>query len=220
MSVEITSLSTCGAILLYELLHIPATEVGNIVGDYLRSFRLNNLEKINQKHQKMLEERSLTKDDLKTIEPKFGIPVLDAASLETNDVLQSIWAKLITNAADPNFTREIRVAFINVLKTFTPVEVGILSFCNKRINFNKDVSPYSRFTITIVRSVLLQELNIDDTTCNIAIGNLERCQIFKRNPLIVEPDKKIIVNLTTFGAAFIDACISDSFTHYVSVLDI
>lgn len=50
MSIEITSLETCGAVLLYNLLRVPATELGNIMGDYLRAFRFNVLEKINLKY--------------------------------------------------------------------------------------------------------------------------------------------------------------------------
>ena len=38
-----------GAALLYDLLKVPAQEIGNIIGDYLRELCLKNLEKLSRK---------------------------------------------------------------------------------------------------------------------------------------------------------------------------
>lgn len=46
--------------------------------------------------------------------------------METDDFLQNTWARLLTNAVDPNFKSEIRVAFVDVIKTLTAVDVKIL----------------------------------------------------------------------------------------------
>ena len=103
MSIEINSFAACGAMLLYNLLKVPVQEIGNIIGDCFRDYRLKNLEEISKKHLRNIEKRHLAKEDLRVVSLKIGLPLLNEASLETDETLQEIWAKLLTNAADPNF---------------------------------------------------------------------------------------------------------------------
>lgn len=128
METNIDSWGTCGAVLLYKLLKVPAEEAGNILGDYLRSFRAKNLEWLYQKYCEMKKERGLTDAQLRPVPPNVGVPLLEAASLETHDPLREIWARLLTNATDPNFKEEIRSAYIEVIKGLSPTDARLLQY--------------------------------------------------------------------------------------------
>ncbi len=214
MTAEIISYSVCGAMLLYDLLHIPAVEVGNILGDYLRKFRLENLENINQQHQEQMKARGLRHEDARYIEPKFGLPLLDAASLDTDEILQKVWSVLLTNAADFNFKSEIKTAFIDVIKTLTPVEVKILEYCNALMSQVKD-DEMTEFIFYLDREKIIKAMNISAISFEAAIQNLERCRILTETMDrwfdVSENGKDPLMRkcLTSFGILFIRACISD-----------
>lgn len=210
----------CGAALLYELLRVPAQEIGNIMGDYLRDYRLANLEKINKKHQQMKKDDKLTNDALRPISPKLGIPLLNAASLEENDALQGAWARLLTNAVNPNFKKEIRNAFINILESLSPVEVAILQGFYEILQEGGEweTPETTNTTIRINKDALLEEFKLVSIELEASLLNLERCQLITT----LHPSNNVIINnnrgvnkgepsLTALGVLFIQACVVGSY---------
>ena len=57
---------------------------------------------------------------------KFAIPLLQAASLEEDDYLQDLWAKLLVNAANESSGVDEKRTFIDILERLTPIEARIL----------------------------------------------------------------------------------------------
>ena len=57
---------------------------------------------------------------------KLAIPLFQAASLEGDDYLQDIWAKLLVNASVSKRTVELRRAHIDILERLSPIEALIL----------------------------------------------------------------------------------------------
>ena len=197
-----------GAALLYDLLKVPAQEIGNIIGDYLRYIRIKNLESLSHKFHEQKGKNKTTRP----IELKLGIPLLNAASLEENDVLQELWVRLLVNAANPDFTSEIRVAFIDIIKTLTPTDAQILRLIYSSVT-PQDLAGSSRIEVCINRTKAINDLHIDPLTCDASLDNLERCQLISRpDPMWSETDEdgSVIKILTALGILFIRACISDS----------
>ncbi len=70
---------------------VPEDTVGLLVGDYLHDLRIRNLDKISRKTEKILRERGVK--DPEPIGPKVLLPALEAASEETDETLQGMWAR-------------------------------------------------------------------------------------------------------------------------------
>ena len=197
-----------GAALLYDLLKVPAQEIGNIIGDYLRELRLKNLETLSRKFNEQREKNKT----IRPISPQIGLPLLNAASLEENEVLQEFWVRLLLNATDADFTSEIRVAFIDIIKTLTPTDAQILRLIYSSVT-PQDLAGSSRIEVCINRTKAINDLHIDPLTCDASLDNLERCQLISRpDPMWSETDEdgSVIKILTALGILFIRACISDS----------
>ncbi|MDD4496642.1 MAG: Abi-alpha family protein [Methanosarcinaceae archaeon] len=102
--------------------------VGLLIGDklvYLRSEKnwgryIRMIDKIEEDLQK---RGCIT---VRSISPKFTIPLIINASLEEEDNLQDIWCRLIANNLDPDYDFEMRYAFIEIIKNLTFLDAKIL----------------------------------------------------------------------------------------------
>lgn len=200
------------AALLYDMLKVPAQEIGNIIGDYLRQLRMKNLERLSHKFKKRQSDKHLTDDDLRTVPPKLGLPLLNAASLEDDDVMQELWANLLLNAADSKFTSEIRVAFIDIIKTLTPIDAQMLRQIYNSVA-PEDLVSNTSVEVHINCKKAMNDLHIDALTCDASLDNLERCQLISRPAprwSETDEDENLIKDLTALGILFIRACISDT----------
>lgn len=177
-----------GAALLYDLLKVPAQEIGNIIGDYLRELRIKNLERLSRKFNEQREKNKT----IRPIHPKLGLPLL--------------------NATDADFTSEIRVAFIDIIKTLTPIDAQILKLIYSSVT-PQELAGNTSIQIFINRTQAMNDLRIDSLTCDASLDNLERCQLISRPaPMWCETDEdgSVIKILTALGILFVRACISDS----------
>jgi len=98
--------------------------VGLLGGDYLHELRLRNLDKISRKTEEILRKRGV--EDPEPIGPKALLPALEAASEESDETLQDMWAELLANAMDPNKDTSLQRVFIETLKQFEPIEALVL----------------------------------------------------------------------------------------------
>jgi hypothetical protein len=57
---------------------------------------------------------------------KIAIPLFQAASLEDDDYLQDLWAKLLVNGANADSGIDLKKAYIDILEQLTPLEAKIL----------------------------------------------------------------------------------------------
>jgi hypothetical protein len=60
------------------------------------------------------------------VEPKLLVPLVQAASLETDETLSAHWAALLANAADPARSSGIVPAYIEILRQLSPREAQLL----------------------------------------------------------------------------------------------
>ena len=94
--------------------------VGLLGGDYLHELRRRNLDKISRKTEEILHKRGV--EDPEPIGPKALLPALEAASEETDETLQDMWANLLANALDPNRDTSLQRIFIEALSQMEPID--------------------------------------------------------------------------------------------------
>src|SRR5687768_13852787 len=95
----------------------PAEITSGIIGDRLRLFRWERQVAYTDKVNGLLSARGVT--ETKAVLPKFALPIIENASLEDDDDLQALWAKLMANAMDPKSQVSLQMSFIDILKNLT-----------------------------------------------------------------------------------------------------
>jgi len=103
----------------------PAEQLGELVTDRIRLYRYKNLCAIADKVQEIQRKRRIDGKPLE-VPPKLAIPMLESASLEDDDTLQGIWARLIANATEPSFQQLTHPGFLEVVKQLSADESIIL----------------------------------------------------------------------------------------------
>ena len=80
-----------------------ATEIGQYLGDKVRAYRVQNQLKLFRKVRATAVAEGI---QLGPVAPRVLFPILEGASIEDDEDLQTRWAALLTNASDPETTRE------------------------------------------------------------------------------------------------------------------
>ena len=99
--------------------------VGLVGGDLLRQYRIRNWHRISQKTFDKLDQRGV--EQVEPLSAKVIVPLLEAASNESDETLQDMWASLLANAMDPDRDVSLQRVYIDTLKQFEPIDVRILS---------------------------------------------------------------------------------------------
>lgn len=96
-----------------------------IVTDKLKFRRAENLIRFHARIKKVMEEARI-ENLTRPVLLQFAIPLLEQASLEENDALQDLWARLLVNAVAVNGPVEMRRAYISILEQLTSLDALIL----------------------------------------------------------------------------------------------
>jgi hypothetical protein len=147
-------------------------EFGGVLADWAAHFRLRNALAIAEKAQRLLDARGV-KGKLLSVEPRFALSLLDAASLETEDEIQELWAALFANAADPHRALCLRKVFLEVLRGLEPVDARIMKFL-------ADPTLDARYTVltgaTVNANVISAGIEVDIKNVKISLQTLARYQ--------------------------------------------
>lgn len=103
----------------------PLSAASGILEDKLKIARWERQVRFMVRAREFLGEVGLPEPTRK-IALKIAVPLLEAASLEEDDELQDVWAKLFVNAANADSGVEIRRAFLSILEDMGSLEVRIL----------------------------------------------------------------------------------------------
>jgi hypothetical protein len=184
-------------------------EAAGIFEDKLRYARWKNQIKLMQKAEKFLKEMGLDKPN-KTIQLKFAVPLLQAASLEEDEYLQDMWAKLLVTATTTQSNFEIKRMYIDILENLSSFDAQILEKIYS-IPYEKALHK-PIITSGLSKDIILPEkapdkapdppdndiklslLNLDRLNCVSIVKSMGGGQIFG------------LVNQTLLGKNFIDAC--------------
>lgn len=107
--------------LLDQLLGPAATEVGITLGDSLKVWRLKRQLRLLQEVKRLIEGSGR---DINPIATRLFFPVLEAASIEDDDEMQTRWAALLANEATS--VGSVHPSYIDVLKQLAPDEARLL----------------------------------------------------------------------------------------------
>lgn len=103
----------------------PIEQGIGIFEDKLKYMRWERQLRLMQRADLLLREVGLSQPT-RCIPLKLAIPLLEAASLEDDDNLQDLWARLLVNAANGESQVTLQRAYISVLEQLTPMEAAIL----------------------------------------------------------------------------------------------
>jgi hypothetical protein len=103
----------------------PLEQLAGIGEDWLTAYRRTRQLRLAKRFMEIRNELGF-EDETKTIELKFGLPLIAAASIENDDSLQDLYAQLLITATDPNSKVEAKRAFVSILQELGPLEVRLI----------------------------------------------------------------------------------------------
>ena len=101
--------------LVHKLAGPMAEEFGLFLGDKVRAYRAKNLSSVMLKTERILLATEVSPN---AVPPRLLLPIMEASSVEDNDVLQELWAGLLATASQE--TDDLSPSFIETLKQLTP----------------------------------------------------------------------------------------------------
>jgi hypothetical protein len=171
----------------------PATEeVGFMLKDKMRYYRLKNQIRILNKAQTFIHEAGLNP---KAVPLRTLIPLLEGASLEDDELLANKWAALLANAAIDKIPEGNHPAFSRILSEMIPSEALLLD----RLKSMGGEAPWESFRLEMAEgsSVSIERVNRE-------YWNLLRNGIVRIGKKQNQSESHI--PLTPFGQHFISAC--------------
>ena len=177
----------------------------SILEDTLKYARWKRSVRLMMRARELLKEVGL-EEATRTIPLKVAIPLLQAASLEEDDELQDIWARLLVNAANADSGVDVERMYISILEDFGPLEARVLQTIYDTPSDLKSEG---------IRTALLPDATIDEPTdteptlppepVQLALWNLVRLGCV--TPMSMWKGKSIgVVQITHLGAKLIEAC--------------
>jgi len=190
-----------------------AIELGGAVKDWATYFRYNNLLKIQDKVFKLHKKRKIEGKTI-VIPPRYAIPLIQNASQEDNDDIQSLWAGLVANSTDPDKKLNVQKIYIEILSSLEPIDVQIMLYFSKQGWHLFSEVPGGGITI----EKLLSELNLLENDIVISLQNLHRlgCLIADFEPTwndigkssfgALVKNKKTTFRPSPLGFSLLEAC--------------
>ena len=105
-----------------------ADEIGQYLADGFRQWRWrrDNFRRVAERCEKENEARGIDDDALASVAEGDAYRLAEACSFEDDEMVQELWAGLITSAMDPEKEVVSTRAFVEILKAIGPVETGLL----------------------------------------------------------------------------------------------
>ena len=101
-------------------------QAGLLLADHIRGWRLRNLASVVEKSDRKLRERGLSGDQISPIKAAVGLPIVEKASLQDDEVLQDLWANLIVSGVTDG--HEIDPSYVEILHQFARLDCDVLEF--------------------------------------------------------------------------------------------
>jgi hypothetical protein len=151
-----------------------------------------------------------------SVEPKILIPLVQAASLETDEILAAHWAALLANAADPAQRVLVQPGFAEVMRQLTPMDVRVLTTAAE-MQLHPDSLPSGFISdfLLLERCMPLTKLEIQIVTSNLTRLGLTLSaghqEVRDRRPLAARSHYNTLgpgvdyIQLTPFCVAFLQA---------------
>ena len=183
----------------------PLEQGIGIFEDKLKYMRWERQVSFMEMASKTLANRGLTVPN-RTVPMKIAIPLFQAAIVEDDDDLQSIWANLLVNAADKDSGIEVTRNFVSILQDISFVEVQIL----EKI-YSITEAPDDAFWTRDLPERVLTERPVEDIggpkeEIALALSNLCRLGLLDSAILASGARSMIAVGQTVLGKKLYEAC--------------
>ncbi len=137
---EVVKASIKGVSSFLEVVFKPGLEeLGYLVKDQVRLWRLNNILRTLEKAQGKFEFDG--KEINLTANARVGISIMEGCSEVDNEELQDLWAGLFVSSCTPDGKDDSNMNFVDLLRRMSSVEAKILDYacrnCNKYIYPNQ-----------------------------------------------------------------------------------
>ena len=186
----------------------PLEQAAGIYEDHLKYLRWERQVRLMTRAEEFLRQAGL-QAPTRAVPLKIAIPLLQAAIVEEDDMLQDRWAQLLVNAANASSGIAVQRSFLSILEELTPLEAKIL-----------DALYASPFALDQFASMSTDELphatrifGTDEESdaqpseeVAIALGNLARLGCIIRPSIWDGGESFVSVHRTALGAAFVRAC--------------
>lgn len=94
-----------------------AEELGLMMADKVKLYRLKNWINVVERANKILQEAKLPPN---AVPPRMFLPIFEASSVESDETLQDLWAGLLVSASEKSDS--LSPSFVETLKQLTPTE--------------------------------------------------------------------------------------------------
>ncbi|RBW66659.1 hypothetical protein DS893_03115 [Vibrionales bacterium C3R12] len=111
---------------LAKVLGEPIETATGILGDKLKFMRWERQVRLVDRVQDINKQRGIEGREM-PVSPKLALPIIENASVEENDTLQDLWAKLMSSAQGEASSDSVRSAFIDIIKQLEVIDVEILN---------------------------------------------------------------------------------------------
>jgi hypothetical protein len=177
---------------LSKLVGPAVEEIGLLLQDNVKLYRLRNQLKIIGKAKDMLRLASLEPN---AVPFRTLLPILEGAALEDDEVMSNRWAALLANAASGISLLLTHPSFPRILSELTPHEAVYLD----RLESQGGKSEWNSFRIG-----LTHELGVTEDNINRYFGNLFRLGLI--NNILEGATRVNYTKITIFGETFLSAC--------------
>lgn len=188
----------------------PIEQGMGIFEDKLKYMRWERQVRLMQRAEQLLQEAGLTRPT-RAIPLKLALPLLQAASLEDDDYLQDLWARMLVNFANESSRISLQRVYIEILEQITPLEAVIL---HKVYSLPYDETHHNGVEVgKLPDEVAVGKEDVKDhilpeppEAVRLALANLARlgCIVIRKSWGGGELFKT--VNPTLLGKSFIEAC--------------
>lgn len=100
-------------------------ELGGAFADWAAVYRFERAVELAHRVSRAHKRRGIEGRTV-PIPPRLGIPLIQQATLEDDDVLVDMWSALIANATDPDRTTEARRSYCGLLSSMEPLDALVL----------------------------------------------------------------------------------------------
>ena len=205
----ITQLANKASEFLGKVVNPPLEELGGLLADKVRFWRFKNQVNIILQAESFLEQRGIEprKIPLKTL-----APLLEHSSWEEDPHMQTMWASLLANAANPDYSYDIHSTYVDILNQLSPLEARLLDLL-----FNEyEKSPSDKKgTLSFSKGKICQTVNISSERFDILIDNLFRLNLLQppashggvsvgEYPIVLRTYE--VIQLTPLGCDFVRHC--------------
>jgi hypothetical protein len=188
----------------------PLEQGMGIFEDKLKYMRRERQVRLMQRADQLLKEIGLPQPT-RPIPLKLAVPLLEAASLEDDDYLQDLWARLLVNAGNGGSRVNLQRAYIAILEQLTSFEAAILQ---KIYSLPYEETRHEGIEIGMLPQEVAvgrddgKEGDLPEPTedVKLALANIARlgCIVIQKSWGGGELFKK--VNPTLLGRSFVEAC--------------